>query len=173
MEQVNGTPTSPEHQPDGALTPLEYNTLIGPPLKVCAALAASRGDQWLATDMPSMLALMHLIRGLRALYSEEWGALGAASEPVILDQALPAALTMVMKEAEFAPESVPECLDALERAYQQLRDSEVIPTDQPMLTAAWRGLSGGDAITAETLLGAVAGNVVSAIDDWERNQTLQ
>lgn len=167
------TPASPDHQPEGALTPLEYNTLIGPPLKVCAALAASRGDQWLATDMPSMLALMHLIAGLRSRYSEEWGALGAASSPEVLDRALPSALAMVMKEAEFAPESVPECLDALERAYDQLKDNAVIPGEEPMLTAAWRGLSGGDLVTAETLLGAVAGNVVSTIDDWERGQTLQ
>lgn len=173
MEQINGTPQGPDHQPDGALTPLEYNTLIGPPLKVCAALAASRGDQWLATDMPSMLALMHLVKGLRAHYADEWGALGAASDAETLQQALPAALAMVMKEADFAPESVPECIDALDRAYQQLRGSEVIPEQEPMLTAAWRGLSGGDAVTAETLLGAVAGNVVSAIDDWERGQTLQ
>ena len=170
---MSDAPVSPEHQPEGGLTPLEYNTLIGPPLKVCAALAASRGDQWLATDMPSMLALMHLIKGLRAHYSEEWGALGAASDQQTLERALPAALAMVMQEAEFAPESVPECVDALERAYEQLRDNTVIPDDEPMLTAAWRGLSGGDAITAETLLGAVAGNVVSAIDDWERGQTVQ
>lgn len=170
---MSDVPQSPEHQPDGALTPLEYNTLIGPPLKVCAALAASRGDQWLATDMPTMLALMHLIRGLRDHYTEEWGALGAASDPQVLEQALPGALALVMQEAEFTPESVPECLDALERAYEQLRSSAVIPAEEPMLTAAWRGLSGGDFVTAETLLGAVAGNIVSAIDDWERGQTLQ
>lgn len=166
-------PIAPEQQPDGALTPLEYNTLIGPPLKVCAALAASRGDQWLATDMPSMLALTHLITRLRALYSDEWGALGQASPPEVLDQALPGALTMVLREADFADEAIPECLDALSRAYSELLEAGVIPAQEPMLTAAWRGMTGSDMVTAETLLGAVAGNIVSAVDQWEQQRTVQ
>ena len=42
-----------------------------------------------------------------------------------------------------------------------------------MLDAAWRGLTAGDRITADTLLGAVAGNLVTAIDEWESARSTQ
>ena len=157
---------------EGALTPLEYNTIIGPSLKVCAALAASRGDEWLATDLPCMIALLHVTRGLLAHYQDEWGALGEASPASVLEGAPDAACVLVMQEAEFDDSVIPQCLDALHRAHQQLRDADVLaePATEKMLVAAWRGLSGGETVTAETLLSAVAGNVVGVVDSWEQAQ---
>ena len=91
----------------------------------------------------------------------------------MLDQALPGALTLVLREADFEPSAIPQCLEALQLAYRQLLDAAVIPAEEPMLNAAWRGMTGSDMVTAETLLGAVAGNTVSAIDQWEQQRSIQ
>lgn len=146
---------------------LEYKTLVAPALKVGAATAASRGEPWLATDLASMIAVLHLVRLLVTRYDEEWGGLGEASPPETLAKVPEAALAMVLKEAEFEPSAVGDCIDAVQRAYAVLRNESVIPETEPMVDAAWRALTGNDEVSAETLLGAVAGNVVSAVDAWE------
>jgi hypothetical protein len=152
---------------------LEYRYLVAPSLKVCASLAASRNEPWLATDLPSMIALYHVVTRLLSTYSDEWGNLGEASPAEALEKIPDATLAMVMKEAEFAPEVVGECMDAVHRAYAMLREQAVVPADEPMLNAAWRAMTANDEVSAEALIGAVAGNVVQAIDEWERNRTTQ
>ena len=152
---------------------LEYRYLVAPSLKVCASLAASRNEPWLATDLACMIALYHVINRLLATYSDEWGNLGEASAPHALEKIPDAALAMVMKEAEFAPEVVAECMDAVHRAYAMLREQAVIPDEEPMLNAAWRAMTASDEVSAEALIGAVAGNVVQAIDEWEQHRAQQ
>lgn len=152
---------------------LEYRYLVAPALKVCASLAASRNEPWLATDLPSMLALYHVVQRLLSIYSDEWGNLGEASEPHALEKMPDAALALVMKEAEFSPEVVGECMEAVHRAYSMLQEQAVIATEEPMLNAAWRAMTASDEVTADALIGAVAGNVVQAIDEWERHRTQQ
>lgn len=146
---------------------LEYQTIVAPALKVGAATAASRNQPWLATDLASMLAVYHLVRLLLNRYTEEWGALGEASPTATLDKIPDAALAMVLQEAEFQPEAVSDCIDAVHRAYAMLQADGAIARSEPMVDAAWRALTASDAVSAEALLGAVAGNVVSAVDAWE------
>ncbi|WP_348672331.1 hypothetical protein [uncultured Abyssibacter sp.] len=152
---------------------LEYRSIVAPSLKVCASLAASRNEPWLATDLPCMLALHHVVTKLLGIYSDEWGNLGDASSPEALEKMPDATLALVMQEAEFSREAVAECIDAVHRAYDMLLDARVIATTEPMLAAAWRAMTASDDISAEALIGAVAGNVVQAIDEWEQSRTRQ
>lgn len=166
MSEQAPNPTDLPTDPDWVKS-LEYQTIVGPALKVGAATAASRNEPWLATDLASMLAVYHLIRLLLDRYTEEWGALGEASPATTLDKIPDAALAMVLREAEFQPDTVSECIDAVHRAYAMLLADGVIAPSEPMVDAAWRALTASDAVSAEALLGAVAGNVVSAVDAWE------
>ena len=155
------------------LNSLEYQSIVAPTLKVCASIAASRNEPWLATDLPCMLAVHHIVTRLLGIYSDEWGNLGESSSSQALDKLPDATLALVMKEAEFSLDAVAECIDAVHRAHQMLLDEQVISAQEPMLNAAWRALTASDEVSAEALIGAVAGNVVQAVDDWEQTRTKQ
>ena len=71
---------------DGLL-PEEYQQVVAPALKAAADLAAARGDPYLFNDLPSMLALMILVKGLADRYQDQWGALGQTSAREVFEQA--------------------------------------------------------------------------------------
>lgn len=145
------------------LSPRDYHRLVAPALKVCADLAAKRGDPVLYNDMPSMLALMALVAGLAECYRSEGGAAPAET----LARTPLAACWMVLQESSLAEVQVDDCLHALELAYGQLERSAVLGPERELVARAWRDLEAGDSERGSGILQLAASQVAEAIDRWE------
>lgn len=148
-----------------ALDPQAYHTIVGPPLQVCAELAARRGDPTLHADMPAMLALIDLVARLADLYAETHG--DDAPDRELLDAAPAAACVMVLQEAKLGPDAVGQCLAALETAYAQLAEHEVTAGARPHVAMAWELLCDGDRDDALANLKQAAEHIVAAIEAWQ------
>lgn len=148
-----------------ALDPQAYHAVVGPPLQVCAEVAAQRGDPTLHADMPAMLALIDLIARLADLYADTHGE--AAPDRDVLDAAPAAACVMVLQEAKLDADAVGQCLAALETAYAQLAEHDVTQVARPQVAMAWEQLYDGDRDGALVSLKQAAQHIVAAIEAWQ------
>lgn len=148
-----------------ALDPETYHAVVGPPLKVCADVAAKRGDPTLHADMAAMLALIDLVARLADLHAETHGIGDEARD--LLNAAPAAACVMVLQEAKLDADAVGQCLAALEAAYAQLAEHDVTEGARPHVAMAWELLQDGDREGALDCLEQAARQIVAAIEAWQ------
>jgi len=152
--------------PTGGLPHEAYHTTVGPALKVCADVAAKRGDPTLHGDMPSMLALIDLVNRLADHYRNDHPDEDDRHGEV-LDGAAAAACVMVFQEAKLPADAIGQCLAALETAYAQLVEHEVTAEAEPLAAIAWQQFRDDDREAAVASLERAAQRVVAAIDAWQ------
>lgn len=166
---MSTTEQTPSLDPEGvdpqALDPEAYHTVIGPALQVTAEVAAARGDPTLHADMPAMLALIDLVTRLADYWcAEETG--GSDSNETLAD-APTAACVMVLQEAEMPPDSIGQCLGALESAYQSLLSDDVTDVAATSVERAWQQFGNNQRDAAIAQLKQGAQQIVGAIDAWQ------
>lgn len=161
---MNTSSSSAEADPT-ALPAHDYHLVVGPALKVTAALAARRGDPTLYNDMASMMALLALVRALRDSHLAS-GRADASAEAMA--QAPLGACAMVLQDAELDENQKRDCLWALDAAEDQLRAKGVLNLDEPRALEAYTSLAEGARETGEQILAKMAEGLVDAIDAWER-----
>lgn len=155
----------PETLDPEALDPAVYHTIVGPVLQVAADAAAKRGDPTLHADMPAMLALVDIVTRLADLYMETWPDSGADTE--MLQGAPAAACVMVLQEAGLEAQAIGQCLAALETAYTQVHENNVIDDARPHVAMAWEHLADGQQEQARECLTRAAQTIIAAIEDWQ------
>lgn len=151
--------------PEGLLSPEQYRLLAGPPIKVAAAVAASRNDPDLFHDMASMLALLAMVSALTRCYRRHTDGQAAASEQ--LDAVPIAVCALVFSRSGLAPDEVKDCLEALPQAYRMLLNAGVLGSQEAYMEQAFEALVSGEPETAERLLMQAAHAMVGAVDQWE------
>lgn len=149
------------------LKPEEYQAVIGPSLHAAADIAAARGDPDLFNDLPSMLALMTLVRDLGDLYQHHWGAMGQLSAPEVFAAAPLAACLIVLQEQEVQKESVEPMIQALEQAYSMLRDQNLLGSERVAVQKAWDAYLDKNVDLAHSHMKQAARTVANIIDTWE------
>ena len=154
---------------DGLL-PEEYQQVVAPALKAAADLAAARGDPYLFNDLPSMLALMILVKGLADRYQDQWGALGQTSAREVFEQAPEAACVMVLTEYEVEPSSVQHMLGALKNAFATLLADNVFGGESALVQKAWEAQLQDKPDLCAAYLRQAATTAAAAIDAWEQKR---
>ncbi len=149
------------------LKPEEYQAVIGPSLHAVADVAAARGDPDLFNDLPSMLALMTLIRDLGDLYQHHWSAMGQLSASTIFDAAPLAACLVVLQEHELQKESIEPMIQALDTAYVMLREENLLGRERVDVQKAWDAFLDKNMELAHTHMKQAARTVTNIIDTWE------
>lgn len=156
-------------QPTASLPPAEYHLIVAPVLQVTAETAAARGDPDLFNDMPSMLALMALVRALGECYRQQ-----APDAAETLHEAIEAApmgaCLMALHRGELDESQIKDCSWALEKATTQLVEAGVLGRERPLAADALRLLMSGDRDGARELLKRAAIGIVMDIDRWERTR---
>jgi len=150
------------------LSPEEYQMIVAPSLKVCAELAASRGDPTLLQDLPSMICLMHLVTRLRNYYVDEWAVVSTMSSEESLQQAPEAACMMVLTEGNVGKDELPSMIDSLNKAYLMVKSAEVDAVTDNDIQQAWACIKESKHEQFLALLEQAAKKFVIAIDGWER-----
>jgi len=145
------------------LDPVRYQRVVALPLKVNAAIAARRGDAAMINDMPAMLTLMRQINLLA-------GCCGDMRDELALALAARGACVMALREAGLPETAVADCLDALERASEQLATEGVLEAGDGDTLAAWPALQAGLREEAEKWLNAGALTLIDTIEQWEKNR---
>src|SRR5699024_7015891 len=146
------------------LDPAVYHVVVGPALQVAAEVAAKRGDPTLHADMPAMLALIDLITHLAYLYTQTYPE--RPTDRAKLDEASAAACVMVLQEAEMEPFAIEQCLQALQAAYKQLYEHEVVEQARPFIAHAWEHLVDDQREQARACLTMAANTIIAAIENW-------
>ncbi|HLQ85856.1 MAG TPA: hypothetical protein VK110_06855 [Salinisphaeraceae bacterium] len=162
----------PSYLPDpldpATLDPDIYHNIVGPALQVAAETAAKRGDPTLHADMPAMLALIDIINHFVHLQRETHAA--SPHDDAMLDGAAAAACVMVFKEAGMEPYAIEQCLAALEAAYAQLHEQQVIGDARPFIAHAWEHLVDGQRDQARGSLTMAANVIIAAIENWQEQR---
>lgn len=148
-----------------ALDTEAYHMVVGPALKAAAEAAAKRGDPTLHADMPAMLALVDIITHFADLYDQTYP--DSATDAKQLESAPAGACVMVLQEAEMDPEAIGQCLAALEAAYQQLHEQEVIEAARPFIAHGWEHLVDGEREQGLSCLTMATHTIIAAIENWE------
>lgn len=152
-----------------SLPPAEYHLIVAPVLQVTADIAAARGDPDLFNDMPSMLALMALVRALADCYRRDAPEKAEAVRDALKAAPMGACL-MALHRSELDESQINDCTWALEKATTQLVEAGVLGRERPLAEEAYRLLTGNDRAGAiERLKGAATG-IVMEIDRWERTR---
>lgn len=149
------------------LKPEEYQAIIGTSLHAVADVAAARGDPDLFNDLPSMLALMALVRDLGDLYQHHWGAMGQLSAPEVFAAAPLAACVIVLQEQEVQEESIEPMSQALDKAYKMLREDNQLGRETIDVQKAWDAYLDKNPDLAHTHMKQAARTVTNIIDTWE------
>lgn len=155
----------PEQLDPEALDPRTYHRVIGPALKVAADAAAKRGHPTLHDDMPAMLALVEMVTRLADLFMDHHP--GAATDEPMLEHAATGACVMVFQQAKMPADAIGQCLAALETAYGQLYDHNVIDEARPFIAMAWEHLDDDQREEAEQCLRQAAEHTIAAIEAWQ------
>lgn len=159
------SPLDPEKLGPEAMDGDTYHAVVGPALQVAAEVAAKRGHPTLHDDMPAMLALVEMVSRLADLYREAYPEQCAA--PEILDNAATSACVMVFQEADMPADAVGQCLAALETAYRQLHEQNVLDSARPFIAMGWSHLEDRDRDGARHCLEQATRHVIAAIDAWQ------
>ncbi|MGB2942781.1 MAG: hypothetical protein WA914_07950 [Candidatus Macondimonas sp.] len=149
------------------LSETEYALLVAPPLKVVAQLAASRGHRQLFDDLPGMLTLMHLVRGLTEWYWVSPPSQLPRSPWSTLSLAPLGACQMALSLAEMDEETQRTCLHALQAGYELVSMAGTLPAPTVLLESAWRALQAQEPAAAETALRDAGLLAMRTIEDWE------
>lgn len=168
------------HNPDETLKPLDqadpeamdratYHRVVGPALQVAAETAAKRGHKQLFDDMPSMLALVDMVTRLADLHQQHHPE-AVADQSSLVDNAATAACVMVFQEASLPPESINQCLGALESAYNQLQAENVMEGNTPYIAMAWNYLDEDDRKQAGHCLTQACEWSIAAIEAWRESR---
>lgn len=153
--------------PLGALSPEEYQLLVGPVLKVTAELAAGRRDPFLFTDMASMITLRHLVGELADRYRVGGDEFSGASQSEVLRQAPDAACMMALRQSTMSPDELTQCQHALAVSHRMVQQAGVLAGQDTLLDEIWQALKRGERQAAEAGLRTVALRLVDAVDRWE------
>ena len=149
------------------LSETEYALLVAPPLKVVARLAASRGHRQLFDDLPGMLTLMHLVRGLTEWYWVSPPSQQPRSSWSTLSLAPLGACQMALSLAEMDEETQRTCLHALQAGYELVSMAGALPAPTVLLESAWRALQAQESAAAEMALRDAGLLAMQAIEEWE------
>ncbi|MEM7468264.1 MAG: hypothetical protein AAF387_15445 [Pseudomonadota bacterium] len=153
-----------------SLLPEEYQQIVAPALKAAAELAAARGDPYLFNELPCMISLMVLVKGMADRYQDKWGALGQSSASSVFEQAPVAACVMVLNEYEVEETSISAMTAALSKAYSTLQSENIFGAESVQLQKAWEAqLAENDELCAVYLRQA-ATSVAKAVDAWEQKK---
>lgn len=155
----------PEKLDPDALDPKTYHRVIGPALKVAADVAAKRGHPTLHDDMPAMLALVDMVTRLADLFVEHYPEVEDDRE--MLDNAATGACVMVFQQAELPADAIGQCLAALETAYRQLYEHDVVEHARPFVAMAWQHLDDDQRDEADQCLRQAAEQTIAAIEAWQ------
>ncbi|MES1929453.1 hypothetical protein SADO_09352 [Salinisphaera dokdonensis CL-ES53] len=158
-------PLDPEKLDPEALDPKTYHRVIGPALKAAADVAAKRGHPTLHDDMPAMLALVDMVTRLADLFAEHYPET-AKNEPM-LENAATGACVMVFQQAKMPADAIGQCLAALETAYRQLYEHDVVDEARPFIAMAWEHLDDEQRGEAEKCLQQASERVIAAIEAWQ------
>ncbi len=150
------------------LSPEEYQMIVAPSLKVCAELAASRGDPTLFQDLPSMICLVHLVTRLKDYYIEEWVVLSATSSEASLQRVPEAACMMVLTEGNVAKDELSSMIDSLNKAYEMVKAAGIGVDADGDIQKAWGFMKKSKNEQFLALLEQVAKKFVIEIDGWEK-----
>lgn len=145
------------------MDPAVYHAVVGPPLQVAAEVAATRGDPTLHADMAAMLALIDLVSRL----SDHWRDKHPANTGDGLNDAPAAACVMVLQEAKLPPDTIGQCLAALESAYATLLGDGVTNVAQQSVDRAWQALGNNKREDAIEHLKQGAQQIIAAIEAWQ------
>jgi hypothetical protein len=149
------------------LSETEYALLVAPPLKVVARLAASRGHRQLFDDLPGMLTLMHLVRGLTEWYWVSPPSQQPRSSWSTLSLAPLGACQMALSLAEMDEETQRTCLHALQAGYELVSMAGALPAPTVLLESTWRALQAQESAAAEMALRDAGLLAMQAIEEWE------
>jgi hypothetical protein len=163
--QDNAHRLDPEQLDPDALEPATYHRVIGPALKVAADVAAKRGHPTLHDDMPAMLALVDMVTRLADLFVEHYP--DAENDRQMLDNAATGACVMVFQQAKLPADAIGQCLAALETAYRQLYEHDVIEQARPFVAMAWQHLDDDQREDAEKCLRQATESTIAAIEAWQ------
>ncbi|MAS10442.1 hypothetical protein J7355_08365 [Endozoicomonas sp. G2_2] len=155
----------PEKLDPEALDPKTYHRVIGPALKAAADIAAKRGHPTLHDDMPAMLALVDMVTRLTDLFIEHYPK--AARDEPMLENAATGACVMVFQQAKMPADAIGQCLAALETAYRQLYEHDVIDDARPFIAMAWEHLDDDQRDEAAQCLQQASERVIAAIEAWQ------
>jgi hypothetical protein len=153
-----------------ALSETEYALLVALPLKVVANLAASRGHRQLFDDLPGMLTLMHLVRGLTERYWMSPPQQQPRSPWSTLSLAPLGACQMALSLAELDEETQRTCLHALQAGYELASMAGALPAPTVLLESTWGALQEQQPAAAETALRDAGLLAIRAIEDWENQR---
>jgi len=158
-------PLDPEQLDPDAMDTETYHAVVGPALQVAAEVAAKRGHPTLHDDMPAMLALVEMITRLADQFRDAYPE--RSTQPDTLDNAATGACVMVFQEARMPADAVGQCLAALETAYRQLHEQEVLESARPFIAMAWSHIDDDDRVGARHCLEQATRHVIAAIEDWQ------
>lgn len=150
-----------------ALSETEYALLVAPPMKVTAHLAAERGHRQLFDDLPAMLILMHLVRGLTEWYWVTPRAENTRSSWATLSLAPLGACSMAIALADMDEETRLTCLKALQAGHELLSMDGVLPSPTILTETAWHALQMQDHDAMDTALRDAGLLGLQAIESWE------
>lgn len=150
-----------------SLSPEDYQTLVAPVLEVCANLAASRGDPTLYNDLPSMVALVQLTKGLASLHYTARAPLGQAPEAAIYTDLPLAVAVMVLAEHGIEPPLLDQMAGALLVIAQRLDESDLLPPPAVLVSPAWAAMLGGQVAQIHLTLRQAGSQVIAAVQTLE------
>lgn len=155
----------PENLDAEAMDPDIYHIVVGPALQVAAEVAAKRGHPTLHDDMPAMLALVETVTRLADLYADNHPE--HAGEAKMLENAATGACVMVFQQAEMPADAIGQCLAALETAYRQLHQHQVLEDARPFIAMGWSHLEDGEREPARGCLEQAATTMIAAVEAWQ------
>lgn len=165
MSASDSTRLDPEQLDPEAMDTNTYHRVVGPALQVAAAAAAKRGHPTLHDDMPAMLALVEIVTHLAERFAEEHP--DRADNAEMLDNAATGACVMVFQEAKMPGEAIGRCLAALETAYGQLHEHQVLQSARPFIAMAFSHLEDDEREPARHCLEQATQRIVAEIEAWQ------
>lgn len=167
MTQDSEQPRDLEQAHPEAMDRATYSLVVGPALKAAAEVAARRGHRYLFDDMPAMLTLVDIVTRFAALYRQHYPE-AARQKDALLSDAAASACVMVFQEVQLPSEAIGQCLTALQRAYQQLQDEQVINDGVRYIAMAWSYLVDEQRDAAHDCLKQACQWDIAAIESWQQ-----
>jgi len=155
----------PENLSPEAMDADAYHRVVGPALQVAAEVAAKRGHPTLHDDMAAMLALVEMVTRMADLYAEHYPNADVPKQ--MLDNAATGACVMVFQQAKLPADAIGQCLAALETAYRQLHEQDVIDEARPFIAMAWSHFEDGQRDEAKHCLTQSTQRAIAAIEAWQ------
>lgn len=154
-----------------------YHQIIAPTLQVITDLAAKRGDVMSYNDIAAMLALYTIVNEMSIMatdckdseLSTLWPDLQGATPGRL-------ACTMILHNAKLDPAAAMSCLQAIESAYVQLYEQNILGAHRLLLSDALAELQGLDSLDNaksmdyREILKTAAVQIITSVDIYEKSQ---